>query len=160
MSLGQLVEPPAPWERVTKFDPRAAAFADRHYNRRKIGSPQFMPPGQTIVLLTPDAKALFGWWRPKPGIEAMNHLDGWTCTIFRNESSMLSSMLILAAENMLKANAESCGLDGMLTYVWTCRIRSVNPGCCFQKAGWRKTGWSADQRKRLLQKPFEMAGRS
>ena len=46
------------WDIVTKFDPRAAALADRHYSRRKIGSPQFMPPGETLVLLTPDARAL------------------------------------------------------------------------------------------------------
>jgi hypothetical protein len=75
------------WQRVTKFDPRAAALADRHYSRRKIGSPQFMPPGQTIILLTADARAVFGWWRPDPasGIKAMNGRDGWTCTIFRRE---------------------------------------------------------------------------
>jgi hypothetical protein len=64
----------------------ACALADRHYSRRKVGSPQFMPPGQTIVLLTEENDAVFGWWRPDPkaGIKQMNNLDGWTCTIFRN----------------------------------------------------------------------------
>lgn len=74
------------WHRVTKFDARAVALADGHYSRRKPGSPQFMPPGQTIVLLHSSGRAVFGWWRPDPksGIRQMNGLDGWTCTIFRN----------------------------------------------------------------------------
>ena len=91
------------WQRVTKFDPRAARLADRHYSRRKVGSPQFMPPGETVILLTDTEDAVFGWWRPHPrsGIVAMNGLDGWTCTIFRNESMNLSSTLILDAEEFL-----------------------------------------------------------
>lgn len=139
------------WTRVTKFDARCAALADNHYSRRTVGSPQFMPPGQTIVLHRDGA--VFGWWRPDPssGITAMNGLDGWTCTIFRNESSgELSSTLILAAEEFIR----DCGPDGLITYVWDKRVRSENPGACFKAAGWQRTGRSADGRKTLLQKPF------
>jgi hypothetical protein len=144
------------WERVTKFDARAAALADRHYSRRTVGSPQFMPPGQTVVLLAADALAVFGWWRPHPasGLRAMNGLDGWTCTIFRNESPVLSSTLVLAAERSLVAAGVTCGPSGMLTYVWDARIRSTNPGACFKRAGWRAVGRSADGRKTLLHKPW------
>jgi hypothetical protein len=143
-----------PWRVVGKFTPEAAAMADRHYSRRKVGSPQFMPPGETLVLLA--EQALFGWWRPHPdsGITSMNGLDGWTCTIFRNESVIRSSNLILAAEVALRDVKQQCGPDGMLTYVFDSRIRSVNPGCCFKKAGWRVRGRSADGRKTLLHKPF------
>lgn len=142
------------WQRVTKFDPRSAALADRHYSRRKVGSPQFMPPGQTMILLTPNADAVFGWWRPHPGsgLQAMNGLDGWTCTIFRNEGPTLSSELILAAERELLAEHD-CGPDGLLTYVWSAKVRSSNPGCCFKRAGWKRAGMSADGRKVLLRKP-------
>lgn len=141
------------WEQVTKFDPRGCALADRHYSRRKIGAPQFMPPGQTLILLTPAADAVFGWWRPHPdsGIQSMNKLDGWTCTIFRNEGPTLSSLLIKAAEEMLLAR-HSCGPDGLLTYVWDKRVRSANPGACFKYAGWQIAGRSADKKKTLLQK--------
>lgn len=144
------------WQRVPKFDARAAALADRHYSRRTIGSPQFMPPGETIVLLTPDAQAVFGWWRPHPrsGLKAMNGLDGWTCTIFRNESDVLSSLLILDAESVFAEEGHSVGPDGLITYVWDSRIRSTNPGTCFKKAGWRVAGRSADKRKTLLIKPY------
>ena len=149
------------WRKVTKFDRDACALADRHYSRRKVGSPQFMPPGQTLVLLTPAADAVFGWWRPHPasGLEAMNGLDGWTCTIFRNEGPRLSSELIVEAEQALLNAGHDIGRDGLMTYVWDSKIRPTQqPGWCFIKAGWRATGRSADRRKTLLQKPRELVG--
>jgi hypothetical protein len=144
---------PSPWVAVPKFTPQAARLADGHYSRRTVGSPQFMPPGQTLVLLTGDGLAVFGWWRPDPssGIRAMNGLDGWTCTIFRNTGPTLSSELILAAEAELLTRYD-CGPDGLITYVWDSKVRSPNPGYCFKQAGWRTTGRSADGRKTLLQK--------
>lgn len=143
---------PSTWCRVPKFDSRAASLANRHYNRRKPGSPQFMPPGETLVLLLPDGDAVFGWWRPHPrsGLKAMNSLDGWTCSIFRNESPRRSSELILEAEAFL----HDCGPDGLLTYVWDQKVRSPNPGYCFKMAGYRVRGRSADGRKTLLWKPW------
>lgn len=145
------------WERVKKFDKAACALADRHYSRRKVGSPQFMPPGQTIVLRYDEA-AVFGWWRPDPksGIKAMNGLDGWTCTIFRNESDVLSSLLILDAERDLVRYADDIGPSGLITYVGDKRVKSSNPGACFKKAGWRTAGRSADGKKTLLIKPREL----
>lgn len=144
------------WIPVPKFSPVGAALADRHYSRRKVGSPQFMPPGQTLVLLLPSENAVFGWWRPHPesGITAMNRLDGWTCTIFRNESRLLSSDLILDAEHALRESGRGCGPDGMLTYVFDRKVASVNPGYCFKRAGWRARGRSADGKKTLLWKPY------
>lgn len=142
------------WEIVSKRDPRACALADRHYSRRKIGSGQFMPPGQTVVLLTSAADAVFGWWRPHPasGIQSMNKLDGWTCTIFRNEGPLLSSDLILDAELVFAEQGLDIGPDGLLTYVHPRKIRSTNPGFCFQKAGYVRAGFAVRDRKPLFQK--------
>ena len=142
------------WDAVPKFTPVGARLADEHYSRRTVGSPQFMPPGQTLVLTTPDSLAVFGWWRPHPssGIRAMNGLDGWTCTIFRNTGPVLSSRLILAAEGEL-TQRHDVGPDGLLTYVWDKKVASPNPGYCFKMAGWKAIGRSADGRKTLLQKP-------
>lgn len=142
-----------------KADPAAVALADRHYSRRKPGSRQFMPPGQTVVLLDDSERAVFTWWRPHPrsGIRALNGLDGWTCTIFRNESERLSSELILSAEYALFSQGYDCGPDGLLTYVWDSKVRSVNPGYCFKRAGWcvhPTKPRSADGRKTLLWKPY------
>lgn len=146
------------WRIGFKADPEGVDLADRHYSRRSVGSPQFMPPGQTLVLIAD--RAVFGWWRPDPdsGIEMMNGYDGWTCSIFRNESSVLSSRLILEAERALVAQGYGCGPDGLLTYVWDRKVRSSNPGCCFKHAGWRVIGRSSDNQKTLLHKPFDRAG--
>ena len=67
---------------------------------------------------------MFGWWRPHPaaGIVAMNGLDGWTCTIFRNEGATRASDLIRAAEDEL-LRRHDCGPDGLLTYVWPAKLR-------------------------------------
>lgn len=148
----------ASWTRSNKFDRAGAKLADRHYSRRKVGSPQFMPPGQTLVLVRPGA--VFGWWRPHPdsGLQAMNGLDGWTCTIFRNESAELSSLLVLEAERALAQSGTDCGPDGMLTYVFDRKIKSRNPGYCFKCAGWQVRGRSARGDKTLLTKPFALAG--
>jgi len=146
------------WNIVRKFDPVAAKLADGHYSRRKPGSPQFMPPGQTLILLSDDATALFGWWRPHPasGLKSMNGFDGWTCTIFRNTGAMLSSRLIHAAENMLLVRHD-IGPDGFMTYVWDRKVLSRNPGYCFQCSGYQVAGGSADGRKTLLRKqPHEV----
>jgi hypothetical protein len=156
------------WQVITKFDARGAKLADGHYSRRTVGSSQFMPPGETLVLLGP--QAVFGWWRPHPrsGIEAMNHLDGWTCTIFRyarrgkkpDGSPLLASELILEAEAWLCKERGSCGPDGLLTYVWDKKVRSANPGFCFKKAGWVVhpiKPRSADNQKTLLCKPWQIA---
>jgi hypothetical protein len=146
------------WTIVRKFDPVAAKLADGHYSRRKPGSPQFMPPGQTLILLSDDATALFGWWRPHPdsGLKSMNGFDGWTCTIFRNTGATLSSRLIHAAENVLLVRHD-IGPDGFMTYVWDRKVRSRNPGYCFKCAGYQVAGRSADGRKTLLRKqPHEV----
>lgn len=158
------------WTVVTKFDEKAARLADGHYSRRSIGSPQFMPPGETLVLRGPHA--VFGWWRPHPrsGIKSMNGLDGWTCTIFRYARRVpksasrhwLASELILEAEAWLVKERKRCGPDGLLTYVWDAKIRSDNPGFCFKKAGWRvhpdpERRRSADGKKTLLVKSWDDA---
>lgn len=158
------------WRPSHKFDKRGAALADGHYSRRTVGSPQFMPPGQTQVLVSADEASVFGWWRPHPrsGIRAMNGLDGWTCSIFRRTGGAKASDLIIAAEIYLALSGMGCGPDGLLTYVWDSKVASANPGFCFKAAGWHTAGRagccghmrkrSADGKKSLLHKPFALAG--
>ena len=144
------------WLKATKFDEAGCRLADGHYSRRTPGSPQFMPPGQTLVLVTRDLDAVFGWWRPHPRakLHSFNGRDGWTCTIFRNEGPVLSSALVLEAELALGVCGVTCGPDGLMTYVWDRKVRSTNPGFCFKAAGWKAIGRSADDQKTLLQKAF------
>lgn len=90
----------------------------------------------------------------------MNGLDGWTCTIFRNLSSVLSSELILDAEAHLYGLGVTCGPSGFITYVFDRKVGSANPGYCFKQAGYSRTGRSADGKKTLLQKPWDRAALS
>lgn len=161
------------WVVTNKFDRHGARLADGHYSRRTPGSPQFMPPGETVVLVCEGA--VFGWWRPHAnnptGHRARNGLDGWTCSIFRRVAGIRASDLILEAERHLVASGRGCGPDGLLTYVWPAKVASANPGYCFKRAGYHTAGrrhacckhmprWSADGRKALLHKPWSDAGAS
>lgn len=151
----------SPWRVVTKFNAAGARLADRHYTRRTIGSRQFMPPGETLVLLARDETAVFGWHRPHPPIRRMDGLDGWCCSIFRNEGAIRSSALILAAERLLRELRSHCGPDGLFTYVEPGKLRpNRQAGYCFLRAGWQDEPerWSADGRKRLLWKRWADAG--
>jgi hypothetical protein len=41
--------------------------------------------------------------------------------------------------------------DGIITYVDSSKIRSINPGCCFKAAGWKTIGLSKKRGLVLLQ---------
>jgi hypothetical protein len=132
-------------ERTTKFDPGCAELADQHYSRRAVGSPQFMPPGWTLVLRDAEGMIVFGWCRQKYRADGQN---GVCCTIFRNESEHLSSLVILEAE---KAAVERWGPVRGFTYVDPRKVRSENPGCCFKMAGWK---FVEERRGKLLFEKF------
>jgi hypothetical protein len=132
------------WFSVKDGDPRAFALMKRHYSfqpyvdgRRQNGNYRnrylFIGPGEKMVLITSDCKALFAWRKfiDKSGQRGVN------CAVFRNESDILSSVLILEAEQL----AWDRWPDSKLyTYVNAKKIKSSNPGYCFQKAGWKKVG--------------------
>jgi hypothetical protein len=115
------------WERSHRFDARALPLADRHYNRRKVGSPQFVPPGRCLVLLTPDATAL--WTTSWPFAEYVRHAwaGAWVCSAFRNESPHLSSGLIRDAVSATRHLYGDPPALGMVTFVdaYCCAIAST-----------------------------------
>src|SRR5437867_3585067 len=85
------------WHLSNRADKRALVLADRHYNRQKPGTPQFVPPGRCLVLLTEMADAL--WVTSWPFAQYVKHAwaGAWVNSCFRNESKELSSELILEA---------------------------------------------------------------
>jgi hypothetical protein len=123
---------------TTPFDPEMAALADRHYSRRTVGSNQFLYSGRKLVLRDALGLVLFGWVYPDESMR-MDRQTGYNCAIFRNESSRLSSEIILEAERLAFAK---WGPNRLYTYVDARKVRSTNPGCCFLKAGWRRRGLS------------------
>ena len=114
-------------------------LADRHYSRKTPQSKKgFVGPGEKMVLLSYDGKALFAWLYSKPELRG-DKIDGVNCTIFRNEGSELSSKLILEAE---KFAYEKWPGKKLFTYVDPLKVKSARPGWCFIKAGWQIVGKS------------------
>jgi len=123
---------------TTHFDPEMAALADRHYSRRTPGARQFCYSGRKIVLRDSPGLVLFVWMYPDPTFRMDNH-TGYYCSIFRNESGRKSSEIILEAEQFAVAR---WGSGRAYTFVDGRKVRSTNPGYCFQIAGWTKAGES------------------
>jgi hypothetical protein len=124
--------------KTTHFDPEMAALADRHYSRRTVGARQFCYAGRKLVLRDTAGDVLFVWMWPLDEMR-MDNQTGYNCAIFRNESRRRSSEIILEAE---AAAFTQWGPNRLYTYVHPKKIRSTNPGYCFQRAGWRKAGLS------------------
>jgi hypothetical protein len=78
---------------------------------------------------------------------------GYNNAIFRNESSRLSSDIVLEAED---AAFERWGPNRLYTYIDAEKVRSPNPGYCFKRAGWKFVRLSAGG-KHLLSKHDDLA---
>ena len=127
------------WLVSHRADPDAVALADRHYNRQKPGSPQFVPPGRCFVLLSECRRAV--WVTSWPFAEYAKHAwaGAWVNSIFRNEGAGLSSALIRSAVAATRAHWSPPTL-GIVTFVDAAKVRSTNPGCCYKHAGWQRAG--------------------
>ena len=137
------------WQLSHRFDPRALPLADRHYSRRKPGSPQFVPPGRCFVLLTPVADAL--WVTSWPFADYVRHRWGgaWVCSLFRNEGPALSSDLVREACAATVAHWGPPPPLGMVTFVDRRKVRAKRHfGLCFRAAGFEEDGYT--QKDRLL----------
>lgn len=132
------------WTISHRADIEALPLADRHYNRQKIGSPQFVPPGRCIVLLSRCRNAL--WVSSWPFAEFVRHAwaGAWMCTMFRNEGAGLSSELITEALAVTRYIWGDAPPLGMVTFVDRKKTRHKrDPGRCYRKAGWRYVGDTA-----------------
>lgn len=122
-------------------------YSYRHYKDGRLPV-LFVGPGQKMVLLTEDSDALFVLriFRSGDGNEGIN------CAVFRNESQVKSSVLILDAET---AAWTRWPRQRLYTYVNARKIRSKNPGACFKKAGWRTCGITKWNKLVILEKEAE-----
>lgn len=127
------------WQWSFRGDKRALPLADRHYNRQKIGAPQFVPPGRCVVLITPALDAL--WVTSFPFAEYVHHAwaGAWVCSMFRNESEHLSSTLIREAVAVTRFVYGDAPPLGMITFVDTRHVRRKRDwGRCYRKAGFEQ----------------------
>lgn len=142
------------WRLSHRFDPNAVAIADRHYNRQKPGTPQCMPPGRALVLLTDTGCALWGTSWP---VFAQHAWAGaWVNNLFRNEGRYLSSHLIERAVAITRQYYGKPPELGIITFVDASKVRSTNPGYCYLMAGWKHVGWTKSGKKVFQQLPDEM----
>lgn len=135
----------AEWQLSHRAEPAAVAIADRHYNRQKIGTPQFVPPGRCLVLRRDDALWVTSW----PFAEYVKHAwaGAWVNSLFRNEGTERSSDLIRAAVAATLAMWEAPPL-GMVTFVDAAKIKNGKQpgrqiGRCYLKAGFEPVGMTA-----------------
>ena len=97
-----------------------------------------MPPGRSIVLLTEHADAVWGVNIQEFVMHAWP--GAFNNTIFRNESKVLSSILIREAVAATVALLGPLPKAGLITMIDTKKVNSKNPGYCYQCAGWEKLG--------------------
>jgi hypothetical protein len=125
------------WHVSYRADPIGAKLADGHYTRQSPGSPQFVPPSTCVVLIADRAVWATSW--PLP--EYVKHAwpGAWICSIFRNEGSILSSLLIREAIAATRWFWPDVPVLGMVTFVDASKVRRKrDPGRCFRKAGFHE----------------------
>lgn len=125
------------WHEYKDGNEKALELYERHYSCYQYADGRdrklLLGPGEKMVLMTEKQDALFAWRKFKDD----SGQSGINCAVFRNESNILSSALILEAERIAALRWPG---ERMYTYVNPEKVRSKNPGCCFKKAGWRQCG--------------------
>jgi len=146
-----LPDMPMLWHRSYRADPRVLALANRHYNRQNPDSKQFVPPGSCLVLASApsqheEADALWVTLAPKAEYVQHEWAGAWSCTLFRNESVILSSDLIRQAVAATVWKYGSPPPQGFITFVDRTQTRpKKHPGFCYIMAGWHPCGRTKDR---------------
>ena len=152
--------PPSPncdWKLSHRADREALPIADRHYNRQKVGSPQFVPPGRCLVLLCATGSAL--WVTSWPFAQFVKHewAGAWVNSCFRRESGPLASELIREAVAVTRWNWPNVPELGIVTFIDRGKVkRKRDFGRCYLRAGFTVAGETKGGLLALQMKPSEM----
>jgi hypothetical protein len=137
------------WIPVLDGNDTARAIFHRHYSYKPYADGRqpklIVGPGHKLVLLWPDARALFVWRRFISG----DGQQGINCAVFRNEGASRSSDLIREADAIAD---ERWPGERHYTYVNPRKIRSTNPGFCCMMAGWRRCGITKHRKLIILER--------
>lgn len=103
------------WELAHRADGDCLPIADRHYNRQKVGSPQFVPPGRCVVLKQKAAVWVTSW----PFAEFTKHdwKGAWVNSMFRKEDNAVASELIREAVAATRAEWPNVPPLGMVSFI-------------------------------------------
>src|SRR5258708_4936051 len=127
------------WFLTRDGDPSVVDLYRRHYSCKDPGKKllgrnfaRIKPGGgESMILITGHGDAILGWHKSGDRMRLDGQV-GLYCFVFRNEGSTRSSDLIVEAS---EAAWERWGPIRCFTFVNPDRIRSSNPGYCFQMAG-------------------------
>ena len=131
---------PSDWVRIRDGDPRLRAMYERHYSSHRYRDgrrvKKTVGPGEYLALITQDGTAVAAWRKFRS--RDLAHGQGVNLMLFRNEAGLhLSSYLIQASDELAW---ERWPNERLYTYVNAAKVRSRNPGYCFQCAGWTRCG--------------------
>lgn len=132
------------WVSTKDGDPRAFSIYRRHYSYYEYADQRrqnwknrsrflFLGPGEKLVYVTPEYDALFAWRKFKDD----SGQRGVNCAVFRNESRLRASEMILAAEELAWRKWPG---ERFYTYVNPKKVNGTCPGYCFIRAGWKRCG--------------------
>ena len=131
------------WEKSFRADPRALKLADRHYNRQKPGTPQFVPPGRCLVLYAKTDTGEAFWVTSWPLYSRHAWAGAWVCSAFRNEGAGIASQLIIDAVSATKAYFGSPPPLGMITFIDSKKVKPTRVrGCDTWGYSYIKAGFS------------------
>lgn len=133
-----------PWRISHRSDPEARVLADRHYNRQKVGSTGFVPPGRCVVFKAGEPVSAV-WVTSWPFAQYVKHAwaGAWVNSLFRNEGAGLSSDLIRAAVEATLAEWPEPPKLGIVSFVDAGKTRAKrDPGRCYRRAGWKHVGFT------------------
>ena len=149
------------WTISNRGDPRAVKIADRHYNRQKIGSPQFVPPGRCLVFRVSESALWVTSW---PLAEYVKHAwaGAWVNSLFRNEKREIRSSDMITQAVAATRSIWAPPPSGIVTFVDPKCVPGVVVrgkrifGYCYQKAGWHHVGFTKSGLWAWQQLPDEM----
>jgi hypothetical protein len=130
------------WRLSDRADVTVLPLADRHYNRQKPGTPQFVPPGRCLVLATADQGALWVTSWPLPQYVKHRWPGAWVNSLFRRENGPLPSVLIREAVAATMWYWPEVPELGMVTFIDRDKVRPRRAGYgkCYLKAGFEPDG--------------------
>lgn len=128
------------WQISHRADQKARVIADRHYNRQKVGSPQFVPPGRCFVLKQKRAVWVTSW----PFEQYVKHDWGgaWVNSLFRRQGGrQIASEMIRDAVAATRWKWPEVPALGMISFVDENKVRKkAQPGRCYIEAGFKYVG--------------------
>lgn len=138
------------WQTSHRADPRSRVLADRHYNRQKIGSPQFVPPGRCAVFYAENETGRAFWVTSWPFAEYVKHAwaGAWVCSAFRNEGAGIASDMIVEALQATRFAYPETPELGMITFLDQKHVQPImrrgkpSWGYTWEKAGFRHVGFT------------------